>query len=201
MARKRSLDGGQDIAEQILDRAARLFYERGYDATSIRDLAEATGISSSTLYHHYSNKQEILYAVVHRFMEVFNAAMIPTLRDPGRSPTARLLDAVRLHLEISDARRAELLRVNHIRASLNEPQVRELTRLQWAYQDAVKNAIEEGCAAGEIATDDVDLCTMAVLDMLNGVRTWFSHSGSLSLNDVVARYTAMVRKMLSRPTP
>ncbi|HEY2100040.1 MAG TPA: TetR/AcrR family transcriptional regulator [Pseudonocardia sp.] len=199
MARKRSLDGGQDIAEQILDRAALLFYERGYDATSIRDLAEAIGISSSTLYHHYSNKQEILYAVVHRFMEVFNAEIIPTLSDPGRSPTARLLDAVRLHLEISDARRAELLRVNHIRASLNEPQVRELTRLQWAYQDAVKNAIKEGCAAGEIATDDVDLCTMAVLDMLNGVRTWFRHSGSLSLNDVVARYTAMVRKMLSTP--
>jgi hypothetical protein len=71
--------------------------------------------------------------------------------------------------------------------------------LQWAYQDAVKNAIKEGCAAGEIATDDVDLCTMAVLDMLNGVRTWFRHSGALSLNDVVARYTAMVRKMLSTP--
>jgi AcrR family transcriptional regulator len=199
MARKRSLDGGQNVAEQILDRAALLFYERGYDATSIRDLAEATGVSSSTLYHHYSNKQEILYAVVHRFMQVFNAAIIPALRDPGRTPTARLLDAVRLHLEISDARRAELLRVNHVRASLDETQVRELTRLQWAYQDAVKNAIQEGCAAGEIATDDVDLCTMAVLDMLNGVRTWFSHSGSLSLNDVVVRYTAMVRKMLSTP--
>lgn len=197
MARKRSLDADQDVAEQILCRAAVLFYERGFDATSIRDLAEATGISSSTLYHHYRNKQEILYAVVHRFMRAFNVAIIPTLRDTERSPTERLDEAVRLHLEISDARRAELLRVNHIRASLNEAQVRELTRLQWAYQDAVKHVIEEGRAAGEFATDDVDLATMALLDMLNGVRSWFRHSGALSLNDVVARYTAMTRKMLA----
>jgi AcrR family transcriptional regulator len=197
VARKRSLDADQDVAEQILCRAAVLFYERGFDATSIRDLAEATGISSSTLYHHYRNKQEILYAVVHRFMRAFNGAIIPTLRDTERSPSERLDEAVRLHLEISDARRAELLRVNHTRASLNEAQVRELTRLQWAYQDAVKHVIEEGRAAGEFATDDVDLATMAILDMLNGVRAWFRHSGALSLNDVVARYTAMTRKMLA----
>jgi AcrR family transcriptional regulator len=197
VARKRSLDGGQDVAEQILDQAALLYYERGYDATSIRDLAEATGISSSTLYHHFRNKQEILYAVVHRFMRAFNVAIIPTLRDSGRSPAERLDDAVRLHLEISDARRAELLRVNHVRASLDESQVRELTRLQWAYQDAVKHVIEQGCAKGEFGTDDVDLATMALLDMLNGVRSWFRHSGALSLHDVVVRYTAITHKLLA----
>ncbi len=57
----KSLTAGTDVAEEILVAAASLFYERGYDATSIRDLALVAGISSSTLYHHFTNKQEILY--------------------------------------------------------------------------------------------------------------------------------------------
>jgi AcrR family transcriptional regulator len=194
MARKRSLDAGQNIAEDILDGAAALFHQRGYDATSIRDLAEAVGVSSSTLYHHYANKQDILHAVIIRFMRVFNAAIIPVLRDEQLPITERLDRAVRLHLRISDERRPELLPV--YRNALTGDQLRGVIALQWEYHDALKALIRQGCATGELAAEDVDLATMAIEDMLNGVRAWFSHTGPLSLNDLVQRYTTMVHKLL-----
>ncbi len=64
MARKKSLDEGRVPREEILQRASLLFFERGYGATSIRDIAEAVGLSSSTMYHHFANKQDVLYAIV-----------------------------------------------------------------------------------------------------------------------------------------
>jgi AcrR family transcriptional regulator len=67
VARKKSLDQGRIPREEILQRASLLFRERGYGATSIQDIAEAAGLSSSTMYHHFANKQDVLYAIVSRF--------------------------------------------------------------------------------------------------------------------------------------
>nr|WP_163573592.1 TetR/AcrR family transcriptional regulator [Fodinicola feengrottensis] len=98
MARKRSLDDGPVLRAEILATASRLFYERGYDA-SIRDLADTVGISSSTMYHHFANKQDILYAIIVPFMQDFDAAIVPMLRDGTRSPEDRLAQAARLHVK------------------------------------------------------------------------------------------------------
>jgi len=196
VARKRSLDDGPVLREAIMDRAAALFYERGYGATSIRDIAEAVEISSSTMYHHFTNKQDILHACVARFMNDFVAATVPPLRDTTRTPTERVRDMVRLHLEISDDRRPELLIGNPIRYALNPDQQKEGIGLQQAYHDAVREVIVEGCARGEFDTAEPEIATMAVLDMLNGVREWFDPSGQLSRDDVIGRYTEIVLKIL-----
>jgi AcrR family transcriptional regulator len=198
MARKRSLDEGPVLRSKIMDRAAALFYERGYAATSIRDIADAVGISSSTMYHHFTNKQDVLHAIVSNFMADFAAATVPPLRDRTQSPTERIRRMVRLHLEISDDRRPELLIGNPIRYALNPEQQREGIGFQQEYHDAVREVIAQGCATGEFHTEDLELTTMAVLDMLNGVREWFRSSGPLTRDEIVDRYARIVLKILHR---
>ena len=197
MARKRSLDGGPAVAPLILDQAAQLFYSKGYEQASIRDLAESAGISPSTVYHHFENKQEIAYQVIIRFMRDFNGVTIPVMRNPEHTVLLRITEAVRLHIEISDKRRPELLRLRGFRSILSETQGREVTSLELAYHDAMKGLIIEGCESGKFFTPNATLATMAVLDMLNGVRSWFSQDGILSLSEVVHIYTAMVHKLLA----
>ncbi|MGV0791203.1 TetR/AcrR family transcriptional regulator [Mycolicibacterium sp. XJ1819] len=196
MARKRSLDEGPVLRDQILIHASRLFYERGYGATSIRDIAEAVGISSSTMYHHFTNKQEVLYAIVARFMSDFIAATVPTLRDDGLSPTERIRRTVRTHIEMSDGRRPELLVGNPIRYALSGEQKAHGVALQYAYHDAVREVIEEGCRTGDFHVRDVAVTTMAVLDMLNGVREWYSPGGHLSRIEIIERYIDLVLTLL-----
>ncbi|MFI7616202.1 TetR/AcrR family transcriptional regulator [Nonomuraea terrae] len=196
MARKRSLDEGPVLRERIMGQASALFQERGYAATSIRDIAEAAGISSSTMYHYFQNKQEVLYAIIAKFMADFLAATVPVLQDRTMTPTARIREIVRVHLEMSDDRRPELLIGNPIRYALSPDQRREGIHLQKAYHDAVRDVIAEGCATGEFQVDDVGMATMAVLDMLNGVREWFRRSGPLSRDEVVHHYTTFVCKIL-----
>lgn len=201
MARKKSLDDGPVLRGQILEISSRLFYERGFDATSIRDIAEAVGISSSTMYHHFTNKQDILHAAVGRFMTAFVDATVPTLRNRSLTPTERIRRAVRLHIEISDDRRPELLVGNPIRNAL-DPEHRDLgLKLQRAYHDAVRDAIDDGCRSGEFTVRDVSVTTMAVLDMLNGIREWFSPTGPLTRSEIIDRYVDLVMTILGVQTP
>jgi AcrR family transcriptional regulator len=196
VARKKSLDEGRVPREEILQRASLLFYERGYGATSIRDIAEAVGLSSSTMYHHFASKQDVLYAIVRRFMTDFVEATVPVLRDTAISPTERMRRAVRLHIEISDDRRPELLIGNPIRYALDPAQREHAIALQLAYHDAVRDTIAEGCRTGEFRVEDVSVTTMAILDMLNGLREWFSPAGRLSRDKMIERYTSLVLTML-----
>ncbi len=185
------------LRSEILTTASKLFHERGYVATSIRELADEVGISSSTMYHHFKNKQDVLYAIVLRFMADFNAAIVPVLRDRNRPPAERLAEAARLHIEISDDRRPELLTGNPFRNALGPEQLREVVVLTLIYHRAVRDTIAEGCADGSFATEDVTFATTAVLDMLNGVRDWFDHEGSLSRKEVVAHYQDLITKLLT----
>ncbi|MEV0069558.1 TetR/AcrR family transcriptional regulator [Amycolatopsis sp. NPDC050768] len=198
MARKKSLDEGPDLRVLILERASELFHERGYSATSIRDLADAVGISSSTMYHHFTNKQEVLHAIVSRFMTDFVDATVPVLRDESLSPGERVRRVVRLHLELSDDRRPELLVGNPIRYALDPAQQAEGIKLQTAYHDAFHDVLAEGVAAGEFRIEDVTVTTMALLDMLNGVREWFAPAGRLTRDVIVAQYTALVERLIGR---
>jgi AcrR family transcriptional regulator len=197
MARKRSLDEGPVLRGRIMNRASVLFYQRGYAATSIRDIADAVGISSSTMYHHFTNKQDVLHAIIKNFMSDFVTATCAVLRDRSRTPTERIRETVRLHLTISENRRPELLIGNPIRYALTPGQQRDGIHLQSEYHDAVQDVIEQGVTTGEFAVDDVRLTTMALLDMLNGVREWFRPTGPLTLDQIVDRYTAIALKVLA----
>jgi len=199
VARKKSLDEGRVPREEILQRASLLFYERGYGATSIRDIAEAVGLSSSTMYHHFASKQDVLYAIVSRFMSDFVDATVPVLRDEALSPAERIRRVIRVHIEFSDDRRPELLIGNPIRYALDLTQREHATALQIAYHDAVRDTIAEGCRAGDFQVADVSIATMAVLDMLNGIREWFSPAGRLSRAELIERYTGLVFTMLGAP--
>jgi AcrR family transcriptional regulator len=199
VARKKSLDEGRVPKEEILQRASQLFYERGYGATSIRDIADAVGISSSTMYHHFANKQDVLYAIVSRFMSDFVDATVPVLRDEALSPAERIRRVIRLHIEISDERRPELLIGNPIRYALDLTQREHAIALQTAYHDAVRDTIAEGCRAGDFQVTDVSITTMAVLDMLNGIREWFAPTGRLNRAELIERYTGLVFTMLGAP--
>jgi hypothetical protein len=60
----------------------------------------------------------------------------------------------------------------------------------------VRDTIAEGCQKGEFRVEDVSVTTMAILDMLNGIREWFSPAGRLTRAELIERYTVLVFTML-----
>src|SRR5512135_1135219 len=90
--------------EAILDTSAKLFSQQGYTGVSIRDIAQACGMTNAALYYHFKNKEDLFLAMLQRDHEKAMAALRATAHDPGdlREDLKRL---VVLYTEITCARR------------------------------------------------------------------------------------------------
>jgi AcrR family transcriptional regulator len=187
-ARPDRAPAGRSMSDAILDSAARLFSRRGYHAIGIRELADSVGLSTSTLYHYYATKQDILYAVIGRFLREFADTLVAGLRDTSAPPRARLERAVTDHVVLTVTRREELLAGNPVLNALTAEQQAGIAALRRSYRDAVRDVIAEGAAAGQFHVTDPLLTATAMLDMLDGIRAWYHEDGALSLDELAARY-------------
>lgn len=183
-----SAPGERSMADDILATAANLFSYRGYHAVGIRELAEAVGLSASTIYHYYGTKQDILYEIVSRFLASFSERLVSGLRDETQPPRRRLEWAVTEHVTLTVTRREELLVGHPVLNALEPGQRARIQGLRRAYRDAVRDVIAEGVAAGEFGVADPMLCAMAMLDMLDGIRVWYHDDGGLPLDALAAHY-------------
>src|ERR1700679_993860 len=88
-----------DSRQEILRTAARLFQQRGYDATSMNDVAAALKLSKGGLYHHFQSKDEILFDLMNHAMDITQERVInPVLL--VSDPQDRLRTLIRLHIEV-----------------------------------------------------------------------------------------------------
>src|SRR6185503_15454254 len=141
-------------------------------------------------YHYYPTKQDILFAIISRFLHEFNERLIAGLRDSSVAPRQRLERAVTDHVVLTVTRREELLAGNPVLNALTAEQQAHIAALRRAYRDAVRDVIAEGTATGQFHVTDPLLTAMAMLDMLDGIRAWYHEDGALSLDELAARYRA-----------
>ena len=88
-----------DSRQEILRTAARLFQQRGYDATSMNDVAAALKLSKGGLYHHFQSKDEILFEIMNHAMEITQERVLTPVRSIA-DPKERLRALIRLHIEV-----------------------------------------------------------------------------------------------------
>jgi len=85
--------------QEILRTAGRLFQQRGYDATSMNDVAAALKLSKGGLYHHFQSKDEILFEIMNHAMDITQERVINPVREMS-DPEERLRSLIRLHIEV-----------------------------------------------------------------------------------------------------
>jgi len=182
-------------ADEILEVAARLFYERGYPSVSIRALAHASGIQGGSLYHHFASKEEMLYRICLYGSEGFFAGLGPTLT-AGGSFSERLQEFVRSYVLRFWERRypiAVLFRESH---HLSPAHSEELRLVRRRFQQRFQRFLAEGVAAGEFTVPDPKVAGIAVLDLLNGIDNWRRTSGRLGIEEVAGNYAVLVAQLV-----
>ena len=156
----RAAVGGNLRAEQVLESATRLFTEKGYDAASVRDLAAELEIRPSSLYHHFSGKQQILFAICYGLQRDFNQAVLPVLL-AEKSPDEAISAAVRRHLIFNQQRKGEVIVNIRERRSLPAPQLAQVNALRRQYRDTLASVIGAGQTKGLFHVPDTTLAAMA----------------------------------------
>jgi AcrR family transcriptional regulator len=173
--------------DEMLDRAARLFAEKGYDAASMRDIAGEIAVRPSSLYHHFPGKDSILFEICYGFLRDFNLEVVPELR-AERPPDEAIRAAIRAHILFSNRRWAQVLVSMRERRSLPEHQQAAINALRRQYRDALVSTIRRGCERNVFAVPDPTIAAMAVLDMVNGLAHWYRPRDRRDLDRTAVRY-------------
>jgi AcrR family transcriptional regulator len=173
--------------ERVARAALQLFAEKGFHGTGIRDLAQAAGLTTSTLYHYMENKDDLLVEIMVGTITPLNEAAV-RIDAAQPDPAARLCMLVEQHVwaHASD-RLATLVTDTELRALSGERRARVLA-IRDAYEDHWRKAVGNGAASGRFDVAIPDLTARALLQMATGVSHWFSPSGQLQLEALCHEY-------------
>ena len=165
--------------EVILSKAAWLFREKGYNATSMRDLAEEVGVEAASLYNHINSKSEILqeicFKVANRFMSHIEEV---TQRD---QPAIQKLDAIlRFHIRNMLELYEEVYVSDREWKHLAEPYLFNFQNQRRVYRQRIASIIEEGIQKGEIKQIDAPTAVLIILHAVSGIESWHRSKKKIS---------------------
>lgn len=182
----------------VVAAAGRLFAERGYHGTSMRDLGKELGLLGSSLYSHVESKQDLLVDVVGEGSRLFEASAAKATGHSGSAieVLAALIDG---HVEVV------LNNLDIARTFLNEARMLDREHRERVieardhYEGAFREVLRVGAADGSFR-DDVDpkTDTIFILSILNAVERWYNPAGELNRADLVDKLTEFVQRGLIR---
>ncbi|MEV1050595.1 TetR/AcrR family transcriptional regulator [Streptomyces sp. NPDC049887] len=185
-----------EAARKLLVAAVEAFAERGYHATTTRDIAGRAGMSPAALYIHYKTKEELLHRISRighdKALEVLSAAS-----GSGGTPGERLAEAVRSFVRWHAGRHDTARVVQYEIDALSEEHRAEIVELRRRSDAVVREILRDGVEAGEFDVPDVPGTTLAVLSLCIDVARWFNVRGRRTPEEVGELYADLVLRMVS----
>jgi len=186
-----------DSRQEILRTAARLFQQRGYDATSMNDVAAALKLSKGGLYHHFQSKDEILFEIMNHAMQITEERVLNPVRGVA-DPEDRLRALIRLHIEVvlspRDREITVMLHENHplppsLRKRINarkKDYVHFLENLMAEVQHKSRHSHQTKAKVSPRAA------AFALLGMINWIYQWYKPEGDLQAQSLIPQFTDLI---------
>jgi AcrR family transcriptional regulator len=175
--------------DAILRAAARLFRDRGFADTGMRDIAAAAELSAANLYHYFNGKDELLFYCQDRALDRMLDAV--TAARGANAPVAerlRLVFVAHMRTLLDDVEGATA----HLQTESLPPALRSaLVRKRDRYEHALRRVIAAGVRTGELVDLDPAIVARAMLGAMNWTVTWYRPEGAESpdvVGDVIARF-------------
>ena len=188
------------LAEEVLDKAAALFAARGFAATSLKDVADAVGLSRSSIYYYYPNKEALLAELI-RGVTLPIANMLREVGNKGLPPTAAIGEVVRrlvlwvadprTHFRLMDRSEAELPpAIARVHATAKRQILNELIKL-----------VDAAVLAGEARAVDSRVTAFSIIGMAMWTAWWFQPGHGPTLDTVAEMVADNARALLHRAAP
>jgi len=159
--------------KQFLDESLKMIHEKGYKATTMRDLADRMGFEVSNIYNFIDSKEALLESYLFQISEDFHTG-IDHIVESSHSPTGKLEALISLNIRLTSTKPYQVgLLVNEWR-NLKEPKLRKFTDRRAEYEEKVRNIIREGIESGEFRAFDMDIITHAVLSSVRWIYYWYT---------------------------
>src|SRR5450755_901257 len=179
-----------DSRQEILRTAARLFQQRGYDATSMNDVAASLKLSKGGLYHHFQSKDEILFEIMNHAMELTEERVLAPVRKIADTEE-RLRALIRLHMEVVlSPRDREITVMLHENHPLPPALRRRINGRKKDYVHFVENLVADiQRKRSSPSSVTPRAATFALVGMINWIYQWYKPDGPLTGDTLVQQYT------------
>lgn len=182
-------------ADAVREAAIELFYQRGYEATSLREIAAQVGIQVGSLYNHIDGKHDLLRSIMLEVMDELIAAMTSAIAG-STDAVQRLEAALDCHIRFHATHSRAVFIGNSELRSLETADRRVISARRREYEDLLISLVEDVEAAGSGDVVDARLQAYAVLAIGTHVAAWYHEGGSMSLDDIVDTYKEAIRRQL-----
>ena len=171
---------GPITLERLREEAARLFWEKGYAATTTREIAESLGVQRASLYYHIESKEKLLYDLCVESLGNIHGAVAEAVADTT-DPLDRVRAMIRAHVvAMLKDREKHATMLTELKALSPALQV-EIVRLRDEYDSLVQSILSEAQDSGvlwkEASAKELEL---ALLNLLNWTIFWYRPNGELS---------------------
>ncbi|AFL81253.1 transcriptional regulator [Aequorivita sublithincola DSM 14238] len=167
--------------EEIIVTAARLFYEKGYKAISMRDIAAAMDIKAASLYNHIKSKQEILSEIILKVAEEFTVGMECVVAE-NSSAIKKIEKVIELHIDITVNHSEALAALNNDWMHLEELDLNAFVMMREDYEQNFRKIIKQGIDTGELKPHHPEVILFSILSTLRTLYLWYQKRGKLDVN-------------------
>ena len=186
--------------DELFSAAAELFVKKGYERTSVQDIADRVGLLKGSLYYYIDAKEDLLFELI----ENSHLGLLAMLDGVAmiESPLEKLMELSRAHcIFITENRVIVELFFNQFR-SLTGERRKHILRERDRYEKAWRAIFIRGQEDGEIRADlDPKIATLGILGLVNSIHQWFRPSGTLSAQAIAEQYAAQIgRGIATDPT-
>jgi AcrR family transcriptional regulator len=186
------------LAGELRQAAAELFFDKGYEATTIREIATVLDVKSATLYYYFESKEHILYRVIRSTMDEVLAGLRMML-DREERVEDRLAGLLVNHVVMHALRPKETTLGETELRSLTDERRDDIVRMRDEYIALLVGVLEDGVRDGVFEVADPKVASFAIVALCTDVGIWFRPGGRLALEEMTHLYVNLVLRMVGAP--
>ncbi|HRP30905.1 MAG TPA: TetR/AcrR family transcriptional regulator [Agriterribacter sp.] len=165
--------------EVIISKAAKLFREKSFSGTSMRDLAEAVGVEAASLYNHIQSKAEILQVICFKVANIF-MEHLERIEVNQQSSIEKIKDILRFHIQHMINNFEEVYVADREWRHLNEPYLSNFKVQRKNYRQRIAAIIENGIQKKELKSIDAPTAVLMMLHAISGIESWHRSKQKIS---------------------
>lgn len=184
--------------QKILQQAATVFAKKGYEKSSLEEIASRLKLSKASLYHYVKSKDEVLFLIQLDALEAL-LAVAQDVSTSGQSPPDKMRSIVMEYIKIATQK--------HVVGALRQQELilpekwrKKIIDKRDLFDNTCRQIIIQGIESGEFTAVDWKMSYMAMIGALNWTVKWYSPQGSLSVDDICAAMADFVLKGFGVPS-
>ena len=180
--------------------AAQLFRDRGFDATSVSDIARSLGLTKAGLYHHFESKEALLFEIMMFGLDKVRDDVLTHL-DAIRDPEERLRQLIVRHARITTRGKGAVAHLGDEIRALPPAARKEIEQRMRKYMDLLRGTLDELNAAGRLRPVDRTVAAFSIIGMILWLPRWFRQNGRLTQAEVADNIASLALGGLLVPRP